>query len=451
MTGISGATLAVVMLEGYENFDASTPEDLLGPRFKSAIVTSVGTTPAATAIWDEAMMGAHRGYPGVTATHRKRKMFAGFPHPAAINFLAGSAIDRPADFDTGTGEDNEAFIEGVGDDKAAIIRHLASTEQLLVLTNRAAYYVPESEQVPLTPTTVDFKLIAEIGASVCHPVASNEGVIFIGTTRRAYAISPTGNVRASWRIVDLAALGYHLLTNPVELAVSQALGGMDEETQVRPERYIYARNSDGTLAVLTYKTGADTIGITPWERGGEDIWRSLAVRENSIFCIARLAGAWQLEQSDPTRTMDGEVDYSALNVTYNGATMHVALDGHVMDSGLVTAGIVAGVDPGAGRTQGVDFELELRPMPPLSKYIGKEIRRISAYVYFRNRGSVRVNGVLKSAYMGGDDLGIAPTLRSGNVKEFLLGWREGNSVTVSQPAGEGAPMEVGSVTFEIVS
>lgn len=452
VTNVVGNVITVVMLEGYDYFDHSaTPENLVGPNTSSLITTGsiAATTPAAVTVWDEAMIGAHRGYPGAVTRHRKRLGYANFPK--AGSFVAFSAIDRPDDFDVGTGEDNDAFIEGLGDDENAKIRHLASAEQLLVLTDRSCYYVPESEQVPLTPTTVDFKWISDDGASLARPVLSAEGAIFIGESKRLYAVAPTGNVRASWRVLDLSDLGYHLLTDPVELAICSTLGGVDTTVQNRPERYVFIRNSDGTMAVMLYRRASEIVGFVPWVRNGSDIWRSIFVFQQAIYTISRCRGLWQLEQLDPERTMDGEVDYAAAETRYNGQTVHVAVGGHVFGSGLVTAGVNAAGDPGADRTMGADFEVEFEPMPPLSKWIGHEIRRVSAWVYFRRRGSVRVAGVLKSAFRGGDDFGIAPTPRTGSERGTPLGWGEGNSVSVTQPVGEGAPMEIGSYTFEVVS
>lgn len=447
VTGVAGNALTVVLLEGYSQFSAT--EDLVGPKGVSAISSLGAASPAAVAVWDEAMIGPHRGYPGAVTRHRKRLIYGAFPK--AGSYLAGSAIDRPDDFDVGSGEDNQAFIETLGDDENAKIRHLLSAEQLLVLTDRSCYYVPESEQVPLTPTTIDFKWISDDGASLARPVLSAEGAIFIGVSKRLHAISPTGNVRASWRINDLSDVGYHLLTNPVELAICSSLGNDDPQAQNRPERYVFIRNSDGTMAVLLYKRGSEIIGIVPWARRANDQWRSIYVYQTSVYVVAYAGGSWQLEQLDPDLTMDGEVDYATNNTVYNGKTCHVAIDGHVFGTGLVSGGVHATGAAGALRTIGFDFPLELEPMPPLSKWIGHEIRRISAWVYFRRRGNVRVAGVLKSAYQGGDDFGIAPTLRTGSEREFSLGWGEGNSIPVTQLEGEGAPMEIGSYTFEVVS
>lgn len=451
VTNVASNTLTIVLLEGFTEFDDSTPENLIGPRSTSAITSASisSTSPAEVTIWDEAMIGAHRGYPGAVTRHRSRLIYGAFP--VAGSYIAASAINRPNDFDVGSGEDNEAFVEGLGDDENAQIRHLVSVEQLLVATDRSVYYVPESEQVPLTPTTIDFKWISDDGVSVARPVITAEGAIFIGTSKRLLAVAPTGNVRASWRILDVSDLGYHLLTDPVELAIGSSLQGAGASAAVRPERYVYARNSDGTIAVLHYKRGAEIVGLTLWSRGGSDIWRSLSVWDNAVYCIARLGGSWQLERLDPDRTMDGEVDYETANTIYNGKTVHVATDGHVWAEGLVTAGVNAAAAAGADRTMGVDFSVDCTPMPPLSRWVGHEIRRVSAWVYFRSRGSVRLAGILKPAHVGGDDLGVAPVLVTGSVREFSLGWGEGNTISVTQPAGEGAPMEIGSYTFEIVS
>lgn len=190
--------------------------------------------------------------------------------------------------------------------------------------------------------------------------------------------------------------------------------------------------------------------MTPWERRSGDSWRSLAVWENAVYAVASVAGAWQLERFDPAVTMDGDAGYAAPQALYNGRSVQVAVGGHVFATAAVASGLAGAIDVGAERSIGADFEVQLEPMPPLSQYIGHEVRRVSAWVYFRRRGNVRINGILKSAFRAGDDFAAAPAPRTGSEKEYLLGWKEGKSVTVSQALGEGAPLEVGSVTFDVV-
>jgi hypothetical protein len=79
-------------------------------------------------------------------------VFAGVP--AAPDYLIASAIDDLYNFNVATGGDADAIIESIGDAGASKIVQMCSAEQLLVLTDRGPYYVPEGPDQPV-PRIVD--------------------------------------------------------------------------------------------------------------------------------------------------------------------------------------------------------------------------------------------------------------------------------------------------------
>ena len=267
ITGVSGVVIAVgagtvdvVLISGYSHFDATSPEKLRSPNGESAISAVTTISPGETVLWDEQMISDARGYPGAVCKHRNRKFIGGFPDaPSAIVM---SAAGFPDDYDLGDGDVADASIELLGDNENAQIRHIVSAEQLIIGTDRACYYVPESEQAPIVPGGVEFKKISPDSMSEVPPLVVPEGVVFTDNADRLLILSPTGNVRASWVVGELSNLSDHLLTDPVELAYLPGLG-------TRRERFLLVRNDDGTIVVFSYRRNSDQLGAALWSVYGD--------------------------------------------------------------------------------------------------------------------------------------------------------------------------------------
>jgi len=102
---VDGTHMRVLMRNSYSTFADAEP--LIGPRAKTTVTsTTTYGLPAITSIWDEAMMGPHRGYPASVTRHRGRLLFGGFPK--AGPYLAASVVRRVDSFDLGTGTDADA-------------------------------------------------------------------------------------------------------------------------------------------------------------------------------------------------------------------------------------------------------------------------------------------------------------------------------------------------------
>lgn len=433
------ASLIVVLTFGYTAFTAS--EILNGPAASTTVSGAPTTTTAgATVFWDEQMISSVRGYPRTGCLHRNRLIMAGFPQ--APNAVAASAIGFENDFDLGQGEDSDAFIEALGDDQNATIRHLISSEQLVVLTDRAPYYVPESENAPLSPTRVSFNRISTDGASTVRPLLTPEGIVFVDNANRVLVIGATGSVRASWAVQELSLFSTHLLTGPKSLTYVDGLGN-------RSERYVLVLNTDSSVAAVAYRRGAEQVGSSQWTPATGFNWQSMASWKTQLFCVQ---GSYIAEFSMDAE-MDLELPYTAAQTLVQGETMYVARSGVVWQGPLEvnSSGLIPSVAVAAGQTIGKDFRVSIIPSPPVAKSFGYERRKVSRlWTDVLNTGPYRVDGELVNTHDEDDNLEAAPALRSGASEPFFtLGYDTNEMPEISQEVGEGAPFFLRSLTMEI--
>lgn len=442
----SGTVVRVTLLEGYDQFQVITEsgvdkDRLVGPESRGEI-TGVSTvaTPATTSIWDEQLTSDARGYPATGVVHRGRLFMTGFPE--ATDVVVASAVGNFHNFALGT-DDDSAINTELGDDPNSEIRHLVSAEQLLLFTDRGAYYVPESAESPITPESLAFLRLGQEGASYVEPVVASEGVLYIDAeSGRLMAAVPTGNVRRSWQPIELSEYAYHLLTGPVRIAVSNGLDG-------RSERYVFVLNADGTLAVMIYRRGAEIVGWTAWERG-EGTWTDIGATADTLTCVSKIDTTYRLGAFSFGALVDDEIDYSSSVSGRNGDTAAAVKNKVVVVEETVASGEVPSVAPASGYTLGYDFAVTLRPAPPVSENGWRRQRIARTTLEVVDSGAVTVNGKLSWPYGAGDDLENTGAVSSRVIRAFKLGWANDQTPLIQQSKGEGALLDVLACSMEVV-
>lgn len=438
--------LKVQLTGGYTYF--STTEKLIGPTAVSLIsAVALNATPAPTTDWDEQMISAVHGYPGACAFHRTRLLLGDFPE--AKNAFAASTTGLPNDFDTGTGVDTDAIVETVGRDSTLNIKHFGSTEQLIMLTEAGAHYVPEQVAAPLSPTNFEILPIGPEADGAASPVFVAEGLLFteLRSGRLMIAV-PTGNVRRSWDINDLAELAYHLMGTPVSIELIPADSASD--------RLVFNLRDDGKFAVMSYRRAATYTAWAQWETTGD--WRSMTAAAGDLYVVARrtIAGVvvYRLERLTDDVVGDGVVRMPGGDLShYNGHTCSVWSEGVKIGEFPVAAGAVTGL-PAEIITYdvGLDFDLTAETVPPIDPAGGlhRKIRIPRVTLDVVDAIGVKVNGQ--------DPVGFQPSIGVGGLVEpftgqlnfYLLGNRKRDAtLTVTQT--QGGPLEVRSLTAEVTS
>lgn len=441
----NGTTVSVTLLEGYEQYRVITTsgvdkDRLVGPEAHQEITGVATTSYATTSIWDEQLVSDARDYPSTGLVHRGRLFMAGFPQ--ATNLICASAVNNYYDFTVGA-EDDEAIQEELGDDPNTTIRHLVSAEQLVLFTDRGSYYVPESGDNPITPTSIAFLRIGPEGAASPQPVIASEGILFIDEDAgRLMAAVPTGSIRRSWNTVELSEYGYHLLTSPVRIAVANGLDG-------RTERYVFILNSDGTFAVMVYRRGSEGVGFAKWERG-TGTWSDITSIEDDVFVVSNISSGYRLGRFEFDSLTDDEVSYASTVSNRDGEDSDLVKNKCVVLTETVASGAVPSQAPAAGYSLGFDFAVTIVPASPIDGDSGwrrMRIPRSTVEVY--QSGALKVNSRTSWPFSASDDLENVGAVTDRVIRAFSLGWSTAPAVTISQAKGAGALLEVRAVTMEV--
>lgn len=452
---VSATVLRVIVKDRFTN-PTTTSNTVVGPATSSALsAVAAAGVQGATTQWDEQMISSVRGYPNGCLFHRARLYFNDFP--AAPEYLAASSLGLYRDFDTGTGLDDDAIIDGIGDAPGRRLRHLISAEQLIALADSGAYYVGDGALSVITPTTIDFLRIGPEAITACNPVIAAEGVIYFEqSAQRVMLLQPQGTVRRSWTTTELADLSPHLISTPSRFC-------MVDGSNWGPERYAIALNADGSLAVMHFRRGADTVGWGKWTTDGTFI--DIAMFDTEVWVCVLRAGVYTLESFSTDRLTDESVVVtSSAGVAPTNAAWankQISLVWRQTAGGQsrrIEVGLFQGDGAGALTTAptaareyegGRRFPVQIGLWPPSDPELGPgdwmRVSRVSVDVH--DAGLYYVDGRPRVPYRASDDITQPPPLRTGWRALRLLGRLRDKSLDVTQV--ESAPLTVRAVTMDV--
>lgn len=426
--------------------DPTLSEKVIGPTGAGQVTgNSVKTAPASALEWDEQMISAARAYPRAAAIHRNRLVMTGFS--SAPNIIAASALGSYDNFDTrqydSAGPDaSDAFIEGIGIDDIEV-RHIASLENLMVLTNNGIFYVPEYN-TEFAPGEVAFLRIGPDGASAAQPAVVTEGMIYVDESGgKIMAVAPTGLVARPWEVRELSQAASHLINNPKAIVAASTVGA-------RRHRMVFVVNSDGTVAVLSYQRFENFAGWALWNRP-DATFEAIAVNGDDVWVSFLRAGVYPRCRLDWSATLDEEIAYTAPAAAHAGLAVTLSNGGHYAGRGTLDgSGNYPGVTPAAGLGVGFDFDVELRPFPPYDARFGRNptaIARVWCHIY--QSGAFTVDGEYWSPYRFDDNLFTAPPVRTEDV-EFLLYDNDSDSFLTTPliKQTECAPLHIRALTMQ---
>jgi hypothetical protein len=426
----SGTTINVVITQGLTRFSSET---LVGPNDKTTISAVATTTNAAVRDWDEQMSGAVRGRFGTARLHRNRLLLSA--HKSAPDYIAGSRINDLYNFNVGTGADAEGFLESIGDAGASRIVDLHSAEQLIVLTDRGPYYVPEGQNNPFRPSSIAFFPFGSpwpISRDV-DAVPFDDGVLMVSGSL-AIKARPTGDLNRAWSADEVSLLAPHTLKSPIGMAVTSNFAG-------GPERYAIFVNSDGTFTAMQLVEVQRIRNFTPWDTAGKV--ESIAAIEDAVFlAVTRpIAGntVYVLEKLDQALTVDAATQYADL----------AALDTVPERYGGTPVNVVAGTmhlgawplaidnPPDGPYIVGLNYDSEIELLPPIIEtqdgpISGEMMRIYEALVNVKTSARFAANGHVLHAYQVGDDLSQPPPLLDGWQRFQFLGWRRNPTLKITQ-------------------
>ena len=423
-----GTSIIVAIIENLTKFST---EGLVGPNITTTISGVADASPAAVSDWTEQAFSGVHGYADCVELHRSRLILGG--GGAAPNGLAGSSQNDIFDFDINDASDGDGFYELVGDAAATSVAQLHSTEQLLVLTDRGPYYVPESDSTPFRPSSLAFNHFGGTWPTSKVRSADYDGGVVWTSGSLIIKATPTGDLRRAWAAEEISYLVGHLLNDMVDSCFVNNFGGGDE-------RFGLIVNADGTVAEMLLVASEEIRNFMPWSTDGE--FKSFCALDSSVYaCVKRTingATVYQLEVFDHSVTLDAAVlgdNLATLAADFGSTECHCMTQGGLY---LGTYPPPLAEIPAGPYVVGLFYDRVIETLPPeIEDQSGSqagEMMRISE-VYIRVLESLRfdVNGHTLDAYQVGEDLTAAPPSRTGWQRFTFLGWSQEPTVMISQP------------------
>lgn len=438
---VSGTVLRCVATEGLTGPDVSATEEISTPSVTVNVTAKTSISPQPSRVWDEQMMSARRGYPRSAALAAGRLVLADFPATGAADAVALSAAGALSDFDVGA-EDDRAILRSLG--SGARIRHVVNAGDLLLLSERGCYVLGLRGNQLLTPSSFAPVMFDERGANAVRPILADDTVVFVASGGQHIAAATLdGSSELRWAVRHLTPLHEHLIKSPVSLC-----GPAPDASS--PERRAFVVNGDGTLAAISWVEGLgeEGIGFAPWvtqgsfKAVGTAFGQHWPIVERSLGGLSKIV----LERFDDDFYVDCGINdnpNTAGVVSWlDGETASVCWRSHDAGSGLVSGGIVAGMEHVTSDAHiGLNFECEAQVWPvevissPRLGTITARVIRFLASVQGTAQFSLRCNKHTRlfGGYRFGDDLAVAPPLMTDVYRSPVIGRRTHPDLAILKP------------------
>jgi hypothetical protein len=402
-------------------------EKIAGPRSSMKVQAFSEVQPSESIDWEEALMSDYRGWPGHVASDQQRLCFSNFKQYGAG--IVWSAIGTLNDFLVGA-DAEDAIFEYIPEN-CQVLSMAGYSGDEFVLTDTGVFYIPISSTSPLKPGSVSFRKISSDGSSTIRAQSTTDGLAFVNSGRtRVLAVQPTGQQAAPYLVQDMTELHSALIKSPVALAITPS-------DVIAPERYLYAVNADGTMAVARYDRSRKWVGWVPWDGVGAVRWVSASGPEVTVDVEYDTlpVGLRQTEAFDDSMEVDGVRPLSGGNpyslpwasgltiAVLNGSWYRGSYD--VATGGVPTDDILT--PPSGSLMAGFAFVVEAEPFVPqtqegASRKQRLRRRRLSQVACVVQRSqAIEVAGRLVPFWLAGENQEIAPPLRDEVYRSRVMG------------------------------
>ena len=439
--------------------------------------SSIGTS--ATADWAESALGFDAGNPRAVAFHGQRLWFSGSSKAPAHVF--GSKSSDFFNFDVGTGLDDESVQAAAASNQVNEISHITSMDKLYIMTDAGINFVPETDESPVTPSTLNFRGISAHGATAnIDPIIYDDTVLYTQIGQKAI------------RKVHSDEFTNRVKNDSVSLVTHEAFSEMTDSAVIdvfpdRPEHYAYFTMNNGQIAVYHAIATENLQGWSIWTAPSGGSVKTIAAIADKLFAViefplflpaigdtaASVRNTQILCLLDNTVTLDASqvvtsgsaVGTFTLNDNYRDKTVDVVSDSpDDVENGFYLGTVATHQDSGAtkvtlpgGNTStrivvGFSYDASLKMLPPIYELdngvqFSEPKRIVSANLELVDTLSVAVEGIPIIARQAADDPANAPSLINGQQKVYNLGWDRRGEITMTVPEPLDATLL--SVTREV--
>lgn len=250
----------------------------------------------------EPVFSPQRGWPTTGCLHESRLWLGG--SDLLPDAIYGSKFGQYRNFDMGEGDPSDAVtLLSIGEQ--ARVRHLLSEFDLLILTDKAEFYVPGSADRAITQETARVVNATEHGSSYTTPVLFDGGTFFIDKVGRnvremkietrdeAYTASPVSLVVPDW--IDQPKHSAHFR------------GAVHNNTP-----YLFWSNlPDGSAIVMHANRNEDFFGFMRWTLNEGSFVSFVSLSSRLYACVQRKStGGYYLLEFDTLSDDPVTTDFS---------------------------------------------------------------------------------------------------------------------------------------------
>lgn len=348
------------------------------------------TSAIASGEWEletgyENVWSATRGYPRTVCFYQGRLYFGGSKtRPSTV---WGSKVGNYFDFNPGEGLADEPVESTADTGQFNAITDMYSGRALQVFTVGAEFYVPQSTDDPITPSTFFLKVQTENGSRPGVRVVNVEGgTIFLQRQGKALQEFIYANTEQAFTAAKISLLSSHLLKNPTEMAIRNATS-TDEG-----DRLLIVNGDDGTIACYTLLRSQKVIAPSEWITDG--LFLSVGVDVNTAYTVTQRtvngATVYYVETFDEDLELDcakqATVGSSTASVTglsfLEGKTVKVVRDGLIEADKTVSSGSISFTRPATVSYQvGLNYTPLIKTLPVAPRTQSGSIRGNKKRVY----------------------------------------------------------------------
>lgn len=427
-----------------------------------SMVTGQGTTSVSRSQIGssryEDMWSATRGWPRTVAFFEKRLYLGGTRSKQST--LIGSHVVDTANFDLGEGLADEAIYVTLSGAKTMGIQNLVAGDALQVFTTGAEARYLKRDGEPVTPADVP-KNQTYYGSKRIRPVLCDSTTVYVHSTGKSLRDFRYDVNVDKYTSLSLTSLAPHLLNDVVDLAAWN--GSREDELN-----YVFAVNSDGTVAVLALRNEVDLKALVQWTTQG--YFRAVGVVASDIYFLSErsINGTShlfleQLEYDYYTDcSIQDENDPASDVVTglghLNGQECRVLADGSVLPNVTPSSG-QATIQAAATNVEvGLNFDPEVTPMPlntmtPHGSNFMDKRRVVKVRVKVRDTLGLLCNGnVLPDRNFDLNNFDTAPVPFTGvHTLEETTNWDEAEEKLVTFTQVDPLPMEILGLAVDMES
>lgn len=394
-----------------------------------------------------------KGYPRTATFYQGRLWFGGSKSLPSTVF--GSVSQDFFNFDTGSGEPNEAIVDTLDSTQFNAINNIVSGRALTVFTTGGEFI---NKSAPITPADSTWTRQTGYGAIRVKAESLDGSIYYVDRTARTVRSFVFELQEDSFISPPSSLLADHILNNIVDTA--SFIGSSSDISNL-----YFVVNGDGTMAVLNTMRTEQISGWTQWDTQGTfkrvtsvgtDVY-VLVLRGTNKYCIEKLSSDVKTDHAT-TGTSGSTFTVTSLPAVNPTQEYRIIADGSILSNEVpfLDSSVYKVTIDRASTTSveiGLNFDIEIQTMPlnPQTNegyMVNQEKRVIKCSLNVYNTLGMYVDDkYISDRQFGAGILNQAPTPFTGVKEIHLLGFAKTKQIKVSQV--DPLPMNLLQIDMEV--